>query len=117
MSKECRELNLRSYAKINLCFDITGIRDDGYHLVETVMQPVSLCDDIKMVWESVPGQELQIQVTNSKPYLPTDNRNLAYKAAVIMAENFPPEKSQGNLRIHINKRIPVAAGLGGGSGN
>ena len=117
MSKECRELNLRSYAKINLCFDITGIRDDGYHLVETVMQQVSLCDDIKMVWESVPGQELQIQVTNSKPYLPTDNRNLAYKAAVIMAENFPPEKSQGNLRIHINKRIPVAAGLGGGSGN
>lgn len=117
MDKGCRELNLKSYAKINLCFDITGIREDGYHLVETVMQQVSLYDDIKLEWQSVPGQELQIKVTNSKPYLPTDNRNLAYKAALLMAENCPPQKAQGFLKIHINKRIPVAAGLGGGSGN
>lgn len=117
MNKDCRELNLRSYAKINLCFDITGVRDDGYHLVETVMQQVSLYDDIKIQWNPEPGRKLQIAVTNSKPYLPRDSRNLAYKAALLMAENCPEEKSQGTLKIHINKRIPVAAGLGGGSGN
>ena len=117
---EGSELNLRSFAKINLSLDVTGIRDDGYHLVETVMQQVSLYDEINIRWEPTPGQKLEIIVSNSKPYLPTDERNLAYKSALLMAEHaeeFNGERPEGTLRIHINKRIPVAAGLGGGSGN
>jgi len=114
MMKEATELKLRSYAKINLSLDVTGIREDGYHTVETVMQQVSLYDDIIINWEPDDSGQLEIQVTNSKPYLPTDQRNLAYKAAVLMAEG---RQISGRLRMHLEKRIPVAAGLGGGSGN
>lgn len=114
------ELNLRSFAKINLSLDIKGVREDGYHLVETVMQQVSLYDEINIRWKPDAGQEFKISVTNSKPYLPRDSRNLAYKAAVVMAEQAEActgKRPEGTLIMHINKRIPVAAGLGGGSGN
>lgn len=114
MMKDAAELRLRSYAKINLSLDVTGIREDGYHTVETVMQQVSLYDDIIMNWEPDQSGELTIRITNSKPYLPTDQRNLAYKAALLMAEG---REVSGTLKIHLEKRIPVAAGLGGGSGN
>lgn len=123
MTKErsgATELNLRSFAKINLSLDITGVRDDGYHLVETVMQQVSLYDEINIRWEAEAGHELEIAVTNSKPYLPTDSRNLAYKAALLMADQaeiLGKVRPEGTLKMHIQKRIPVAAGLGGGSGN
>ena len=118
--REAAELNLRSFAKVNLSLDVTGVREDGYHTVETVMQQVSLHDEINIRWEPYQGQEFGIAVSNSKPYLPTDSRNLAYRAALIMAEQAERllgEKPVGTVRIHINKRIPVAAGLGGGSGN
>ena len=114
MMKDAAQLRLRSYAKINLSLDVTGIREDGYHTVETVMQQVSLYDDIIMSWEPDQSGELKIKVTNSKPYLPTDQRNLAYKAALLMAEG---RELSGTINIHLEKRIPVAAGLGGGSGN
>ena len=114
MMKDAAQLTLRSYAKINLSLDVTGIREDGYHTVETVMQQVSLYDDIVMDWEPDASGELTLRITNSKPYLPTDQRNLAYKAAMLMAEG---RAVSGTLKIHLEKRIPVAAGLGGGSGN
>ena len=116
MIKEQGELTLRSFAKINLSFDIKGVREDGYHLVETVMQQVSLFDEIKLNWEAHLGDSLDIALTTSKPYLPTDSRNLAYKAAMMMAdyaETLSGKKPQGTLSMH----IAVAAGLGGGSGN
>jgi len=111
---EVRELTLRSYAKINLSLDVTGIRSDGYHTLETVMQQVSLYDEIRLSWEKTGDSDLEIIITNSKPYLPSDQRNLAYKAALAMKEYVD---FGGILRIDIQKRIPVAAGLGGGSGN
>lgn len=120
MIKEQDVLTLRSFAKINLSFNITGVRGDGYHLVETVMQQVSLYDEVKLNWEADAVNHLVITLTTSKPYLPTDSRNLAYKAAVIMAdyaETLTGSKPGGKLKMHIEKRIPVAAGLGGGSGN
>ena len=123
MNKErsgAKELNLRSFAKINLSLDITGVRDDGYHLMETVMQQVSLYDEINIKWEAEAGHELEIAVSNSKPYLPTDSRNLAYKAALLMADRaeiLHKGRPEGSLRMRIQKHIPVAAGLGGGSGN
>ena len=112
--KELTELKLKSFAKINLALDATGVREDGYHTVETVMQQVSLFDEISISWQPDKEKDLEIIISNSKPYLPTDQRNLAYKAALLMAEG---RDKKGTLKIHIDKTIPVAAGLGGGSGN
>ena len=105
-----------------------GIREDGYHEVATVMQQISLSDDIDIEWQEGPakentapaeGSKLNIRLTTNRKYLPTDGRNLAYKAALLM-EKKAGEMGKtfcGDLTIDIFKRIPVAAGLAGGSGN
>ncbi|MCQ2546104.1 MAG: 4-(cytidine 5'-diphospho)-2-C-methyl-D-erythritol kinase [Clostridia bacterium] len=110
------EIELRSYAKINLTLDVKGVLDNGMHIVEMVMQQILLCDDVSMRWEPAEtSEELRIILTTNRKYLPTDERNLAYKAALLMNEKYGP--FGGTLRIHIKKRIPVAAGLAGGSSN
>ena len=122
LKPKVHEVKIKSYAKVNLALDVLGTREDGYHLLETVMQKVQLADSIQMRWEEAGCveadgsslEEMKIIVSTNKPYLPTDERNLAYKAARIMAET---AGKQGRLFIHIEKRIPVAAGLGGGSSN
>lgn len=91
-----------------------GKRDDGYHLISTVMQQISLFDIIDISWEEADTEQLNISISANKKYLPTDERNLAYKAAVLMNEE---ARKKGRLSIGIEKRIPVAAGLAGGSGN
>ncbi|KXL52054.1 4-diphosphocytidyl-2-C-methyl-D-erythritol kinase [Anaerotignum neopropionicum] len=103
-----RELRLKARAKINLTLDVTGKREDGYHLIKSIMQTVSLYDGIYM--KRIRKNEIIIK--NSLPWLPTDNRNLAYKAAELMKERF--DITEG-VYIEIDKRIPVAAGLAGGS--
>lgn len=105
-----------------------GIREDGYHEVATVMQQISLYDDIEILWrersfedvEKLPeGSKLNISITTNKKYLPTDRNNLAFKAALLMEEKARElgRDHSGDLSIDIFKRIPVAAGLAGGSGN
>ncbi len=105
-----------------------GIREDGYHEVATVMQQISLYDDIEILWrersfeddEKLPeGSKLNIRITTNKKYLPTDRNNLAFKAALLMEEKARElgRDHSGDLSIDIFKRIPVAAGLAGGSGN
>lgn len=109
-------IELRSHAKINLTLDVKGVLDNGMHVVEMIMQQILLCDDVSMKWEpSDEAGELRISLTTNRRYLPTDERNLAYKAALMMNEKYGPKK--GLLTIHIKKRIPVAAGLAGGSSN
>ena len=108
-------IELKSYAKINLTLDVKGILPDGMHEVEMVMQQILLCDDISMRWEAG-GSGFEIRLTTNRKFLPTDERNLAYKAAQIMYK-LKGEKRSGRLKIYIKKRIPVAAGLAGGSGN
>jgi len=98
-------LRLKAYAKINLSLKIRGKRPDGFHEIESVMQSVSLCDYVTLTQISS-----GIQLTTSHPRLPTDNRNLAYKAA----ELFFKIQNYG-IKIDIEKNIPVAAGLAGGS--
>ena len=96
------------------------MRDDGYHEVATVMQQISLSDDIDMDWqEDDQLKQLKIDLRTNKSYLPTDDRNLAYKAAVLMEKHAlrSGKARYGSLKIRITKRIPVAAGLAGGSGN
>lgn len=108
------ERRIKAYAKINLALDVVGIREDGYHMLETVMQQIRLADDIHIKWEKRESSGIELIVSTNKPYLPTDERNLAYRAALIMAEK---AQKSGKLEIHIKKKIPVAAGLGGGSSN
>lgn len=101
---------IKSYAKINLSLDVIGKRDDGYHLLKMIMQSIDLSDDVT-IEKSLDG----IRISCDKEYVPTDSRNLAYKAAKLFFDNFKI-KSNG-VHIDIIKNIPVAAGLAGGSSN
>lgn len=111
-----KEMRTKSYAKINLSFDIIGTLDNGYHEIESVMQQISLYDDMLVKWNEEEAEDIDIMIKTSKPYIPTDSRNIVYKAieALIDKTGF---KKGGKLEVHIKKRIPVAAGMGGGSGN
>ena len=98
-----------SYAKINLTLDVLSKRPDGYHNVEMIMQTVSLYDLIL-----VDKTEKNISISTNLKYLPVNEKNIAYKAAL---EFFKYTSITGGCKIMIHKNIPVAAGLAGGSGN
>ena len=103
-----RDLRLKARAKINLTLDVTGKREDGYHLIKTIMQTVSLYDGIYM--KRIRKKDIIIKT--NLVWLPTDHRNLAYRAAELMIDKFGITEG---VFIEIEKRIPVAAGLAGGS--
>ena len=116
-----KRIQLKAYGKINLSLDVLRRLENGYHEVEMIMQQILLHDDVDVKWYEEKQQEgsdpnLQICLSTNRPYLPRDERNLAYKAALLMAEQFG-EGRRGKIRIDIKKRIPVAAGLAGGSSN
>ncbi len=100
---------LKAHAKINLSLDIVGRREDGYHLLEMVMQSLELHDEVTLT-EINKG----ISLSCNKKYVPDDHRNIAYKAAQMMMDE---KKIKKGINIEISKNIPVAAGLGGGSSN
>lgn len=95
-------------AKINLVLRVLRKRDDGYHDIFSVMQPVSLYDEIFI--EAGPGEG--ISISSGSIEVPSDNSNLAYRAAEVFLKKSGIKKRVG---IRIKKNIPVAAGLGGGS--
>lgn len=103
-----REISLKARAKINLTLDVVGKREDGYHLIETIMQNVHLYDYIYMK----PIHKNDIIIKSNLHWLPTDQRNLAYKAVQSIKEKYGLNRG---VFIEMNKRIPVSAGLGGGS--
>lgn len=103
-----RALNLLACAKLNLYLDITGRREDGYHLLETVMQSISLADVVTVV--SCPGDG--ITLTCSREDIPTDSRNTAYRAAELFMQS---AGKNGAVLLDIEKHIPSGAGMGGGS--
>lgn len=98
-----------AFAKINLTLDVLGKRDDGYHDLRSVMQTISLRDDIEI--DVGTGKEWVLKC--DKEGIPTDERNLAWKAAEVYLDAVG--KDPGGLEIRITKRIPSQAGLGGGS--
>lgn len=98
----------RGYAKINLHLDIAGRTEDGYHLVETVMQSISLCDTVTV--EESDGVEIFSECNVEG--VPSDSRNIAVRAAIAFCERIG--ESFG-VKIVIDKRIPMAAGMAGGS--
>jgi 4-diphosphocytidyl-2-C-methyl-D-erythritol kinase len=102
-------LEKKSPCKVNLILNILGKRSDGYHELETIMQPVRLHDDLAF---DRAGDGLVLTCNNSA--LPVDGRNLVCRAATIFLQT---AGIRAGVKIHLEKRIPLAAGLGGGSGN
>lgn len=102
-----KQVCLEAYAKINLTLDISGRREDGYHLLNSVMQSVSLADTLTLI-----QKPKGITITVDHTDLPTDDRNICYRAASAFQAY---TQIQGGVEIIINKQIPLAAGLGGGS--
>jgi len=98
----------RAYAKLNLCLTVGGRLENGYHLIESVMQSISLCDTVGITKSNT----LSLGCGNRG--LPTDSGNLAHRAATLF---FAESGIKGGAHIDIEKRIPVCAGLGGGSAN
>lgn len=107
---------IQSFGKINLSIDVLEKLPSGYHRVEMVMQQIALHDDVAVRWIPGGSDGISVVCSTNRHYLPVDDRNLATKAAKLMADRFPQNKS-GLLRVDIKKRLPVAAGLAGGSSN
>lgn len=100
------KLSVRGYAKINLFLDVESLRCDGYHNIVSFMQSIDLCDVVTV--EILPSENKSISITSSSPDLPVGRDNIVYRAA----ERYPV---CGEIKIHIEKNIPVSAGLAGGS--
>lgn len=103
-------IELKSRAKINLSIDVTGKREDGYHLVEMIMQTIDLYDIIKI--KEIDIDEININSNSSD--IPLNENNIVYKAARILKNQF---NIKNGVEIFIEKNIPVAAGMAGGSCN
>ena len=101
-------MRLRALAKINLGLDILGKREDGYHEVRMIMQTIQMYDVLEMKKKKEPGISLSVNY----PFIPNDERNLVYKAAKLLMDEFQIEQG---VSIRLDKFIPVAAGMAGGS--
>lgn len=98
----------KAYAKINIALDAIGKREDGYHLLRMIMQTVDIYDEIELKKNNTQ----KINITTDKYYLPTDEKNLAYKAAKLFKDTYG---IKDGVDINIKKNIPVSAGMAGGS--
>lgn len=102
------KIQLKALAKINLCLDVLRKREDGYHEVRMIMQTIGLYDELELRKIKQPG----IQVRTNLYYLPANENNLVYKAAALLMEEF---HITDGISIQLQKKIPVAAGMAGGS--
>lgn len=101
-------MRLRAMAKINLGLDVLRKREDGYHEVRMVMQTIRMYDLLDIHRKQTPG----ISLSTNLPYVPSDERNLVYKAAKLLMDEF---EIQEGISMKLSKFIPVAAGMAGGS--
>lgn len=102
-------LEKKSPGKVNLLLNILGKRADGFHELETVMHPVDVFDRL-----SFARRANGVELTCSEPSLPVDSGNLVHRAATVFLQQ---ARIAEGVRIHLEKKLPLAAGLGGGSGN
>lgn len=103
-----KQIKLKAYAKINLGLDVLRKREDGYHEVRMIMQTIRLFDRLTMT----KIRKNNIYLQTNLCFLPTDERNLVYRAVKMMKEEFD---IQEGVRIELDKKIPVCAGMAGGS--
>ena len=103
-------IQLKSRAKINLSIDVLGKREEGYHLVQMIMQTIDLFDKIKIF--SI--EENKIVIKSNSIEIPLNDDNIVYKTAKLIKDKYNIDKG---LEIYIEKNIPVAAGMAGGSSN
>jgi 4-diphosphocytidyl-2-C-methyl-D-erythritol kinase len=109
-----RSYTLIAPAKINLYLEIISDRPDGYHELAMILQSIDLADEINL--QSLSTESISLRCKH--PQVPADQSNLAYRAAALMSAQFPEALAEyGGIEITINKHIPVAAGLAGGSTN
>ena len=101
-------MRLRALAKINLGLDVIRKREDGYHEVRMIMQTINMYDQLEIDIKEEPG----ISITTNLPFIPTNENNLVYKAAKLLMDEFHIEKG---ITVELQKFIPVAAGMAGGS--
>lgn len=109
------EYQLKAYAKINLGLDVVGRLENGYHEVRMVMQTVGIYDELsfeRIKTEALGGNAQKIRITTDNGELPTGEDNLIYKAAKLMCDRYGIEEG---IHIHLEKNIPIAAGMAGGS--
>lgn len=102
-------IEVKAYCKINIALDIKGVRSDGYHEVEMIMQTIPLYDKVKI--KNLPGEKA-IQFKSDAKWLPCNDKNTAYKAARLLREKF---KISTGTHIFVEKKIPACGGLGGSS--
>lgn len=105
-----KEIIIKSYGKINLSLDVVRKREDGYHDIDTIMQRISLYDNLHI--KRILGDDLIIKSNNK--LVPLDNTNLVYKGWEKLKKY---KKEETGIEIFIDKKIPMAAGLAGGSTN
>lgn len=98
---------IKAYAKINISLDVVGKREDGYHLLKMIMQNIDLYDLLN--FDKI---NKGINITCNKNYVPTDERNLVYKAVKLFMDTY---NIRSGVAVNIKKNIPVTAGLAGGS--
>ena len=103
-------LTRSSHCKVNLLLEVLGKRPDGFHELETILYPIPICDQL----EFAKGTKSGVELTCSNPTLPIGPGNLVFDAATAF---FQQTRIHSGVRIHLEKRLPIAAGLGGGSGN
>lgn len=101
-------MRLRALAKINLGLDVLRRREDGYHELRMIMQTINMYDQLDMEI----SEEKGIHITSNLPFIPTNENNLVYKAAKLLMDEFQVEQG---LKVDLQKFIPVAAGMAGGS--
>lgn len=100
-------MEIRAYGKVNLALDVVGKRQDGYHLLKMIMQTVDIYDVLTFKKGSK-----GITITSNKEFVPTDERNLVYKAIMLFCNTYNIEPA---IEVNIQKNIPVEAGMAGGS--
>jgi 4-diphosphocytidyl-2-C-methyl-D-erythritol kinase len=105
---QMQQIHLKAMAKVNLGLDVIGKRNDGYHEVRMIMQTVNLYDRITLAKSATPG----IRIRTNLHFLPVNENNLVYKAVKLLQDEFQLE---GGVDIDLQKYIPVAAGMAGGS--
>lgn len=104
-----QSITLPSFAKINWYLEILGKRADGYHELRTILQTLDIADELRFT-----ATDGEITVTSNNPDVPCDETNLIYRAAVLLRDL---TKTKQGVRVELMKRIPMGAGLGGGSSN